>query len=146
MTCRGHVHRTALRTDAPKLYFGARSQIIGFPDVARLCSLAARLPLPYPTGSPGLELGGGIVKRLLFVTLSGALLAAALTTDAYANGKDAKDKDSHKRAVPRSDSREHDRRGRDDDDRRRPDYRQDRVYRADRHFRQHDVVVVREYY
>ena len=86
------------------------------------------------------------MKRLLFVTLSGALLAAALTNDAYAGGKDGKDKDSQKRAVPRSDSRDHDRHGRDDDDRRRPDYRNDRVYRGDRHFRQRDVVVVREYY
>ena len=84
------------------------------------------------------------MKRLLFVTLTGALLAGALTTDASANGKD---KESHKRAVPRSDSRDHDRHGRDDDDdRRRPDYRNDRVYRTDRHFRQRDVVVVREYY
>ena len=84
------------------------------------------------------------MKRLLFVTLSGALLATALTTDAFAGGKD---KDSPKRAVPRSDARDHDRRGRDDDDDRyRPDYRNDRVYRNDRRFRHRDVVVVREYY
>ena len=86
------------------------------------------------------------MKRLLFVTLSGALLATALTTDAYASGKD-KGKDSQKRAVPRSDSRNQQQRGRDDDDdRRRPDYRHDHVYRVDRHFRHRDVVVVREYY
>ena len=85
------------------------------------------------------------MKRLLFVTLTGALLATALATDALA--KDTKGNDSHKRAVPRSDARDNDRRGRDDyDDRRRPDYRHDKVYRADRHFRQRDVVVVREYY
>jgi hypothetical protein len=84
------------------------------------------------------------VKRLLFVTLTGALLATAFTSDAFAKDKG---NDSHKRAVARSDSRDSDRRGRDDyDDRRRPDYRQDKVYRVDRHFRQRDVVVVREYY
>lgn len=85
------------------------------------------------------------MKRLLFVTLTGALLATALTSDAMAKDKG---NDSHKKAVPRSDSRDNDRRGRDnyDDDRRRPDYRQDKVYRADRHFRHRDVVVVREYY
>jgi len=84
------------------------------------------------------------VKRLLFVTLTGALLATALTSDAIAKDKG---NDSHKKAVPRSDSRDNDRRrDNDDDDRRRPDYRQDKVYRADRHFRHRDVIVVREYY
>jgi hypothetical protein len=85
------------------------------------------------------------VKRLLFVTLTGALLATAFTNDALAKDKG---KDTGKRAVVRSDSRDHDRRGRDtyDDDRRRPDYRHDKIYRADRRFRQRDIVVVREYY
>ena len=95
------------------------------------------------------------MKRLLFITLTGALLAAAFADSAFAGDRN---KDARKRIEPRHDSRtrvaiprDQDRDNRRDDrrhevrrDDRRDDRRDGRV--SDRYFRDRDVIVVREYY
>ena len=87
------------------------------------------------------------MKRLLFITLTGALLAAAVADSASAGDRN---KDARKRIEPRHDSRtrvaiprDHDRDDRRHDVR-RDDRRDGRV--SDRYFRDRDVIVVREYY
>ena len=89
------------------------------------------------------------MKRLILVTLTGALLATAFVDSAYAGDRD---KGSRKRVEARSDHRgdrvairrDEDRRRRDDG-RRYHDYDR-RDVRHDRYFRDRDIIVVREYY
>ena len=92
------------------------------------------------------------MKRLLYITLTGALLTAALADGAYAGDQN---KDARKRIEPRHDSRDrvaiprdHDRDDRHRADRRDDDRRDDRRDHrvSDRYFRDRDVIVVREYY
>lgn len=90
------------------------------------------------------------MTRLLYIMLTGALLAPAFTTTAYAG-----DRDKRGRADHRSDARHDrgDRHGRDrDHDRWDRDNRPDRdryyvdVRESRRYFGPRDVVVVRDYY
>ena len=99
------------------------------------------------------------MKRLLFITLTGALLAAAFADSASAGDPT---RDARKRIEPRHDSRtrvaiprdnRRDERGDERRDERRDDRRHDvrrddrrDVRAADRYFRDRDVIVVREYY
>ena len=88
------------------------------------------------------------MKRLIFVILTGALLATAFVDTAYAGDRD---KRARTRVEVRQDHRgsrvairRDDRRDRDDDRRHRGNDRRD--VRHDRYLRDRDIIVVRDYY